>query len=475
MKQHGRIEASRKSRIDIDEGFDGTAARTVDIAAFIDDQKFSLYQWAILLLCFFVLAADGFDAASMGYIAPALIAKWSVARQALGPVMSAALIGLGVGALVTGPIADRIGRKTVVVVSVGCFGAFSLVAADAHSLGMLTALRFLAGLGLGAAAPTAMALMSEYAPARMRAVAVNAVNCGFSFGLVMGGVFSAWLIPKFGWQSVLVAGGVGPLMLAIVLALFLPESVQFLVVRRNLPARIAFILSKVVPGVNLSGCEFVAAKADQGNNESPIGLLFAQRYRLGTLMLWLAYFMTLLIYYLLTSWLPTLMKDAGFSMRDAALMTSLLPLGGMIGNLCIGWIVDRYDAARVIAVTFVLTAVIVLVAGHAIDHSAVLGGLLFLCGALLVGAATSMASLAVSYYPTSGRATGVAWMLGMGRPGGVAGAWAGAVLMGIGWNFGAVFSLLAVPAITAAFAMYAMAPRKPGHSFVTNEHPEQLQ
>jgi MFS transporter, AAHS family, 4-hydroxybenzoate transporter len=474
MKHYGNVGADGRSSSANDKESGEAGTRIVDIAAFIDAQKFSGYQWMIFLLCFLVLAADGFDAASMGFIAPALVAKWGVARQALGPVMSAALMGLGVGAIVTGPIADRIGRKTVVVMSVGCFGIFSLVASNAQSLEMLTVLRFVTGLGLGAAAPTAMALMSEYAPARMRAMAINSMNCGFSFGLVVGGVMSAWLIPQLGWQSVLVVGGVGPLVLATMLLFLLPESAQYLAVRRNVPARIASILSRIAPDVRFNDCQFVAKKADVGRTGSPLKLLLAEQYRLGTLMLWFAYFMVLLIYYLLASWLPTLMKDAGFSMKNAALMTSLLPLGGIIGNLCVAWVADRFDAARVIAVTFVLTAVIMFMTAHSIDHSGVLGVLLFLSGALVVGATTSMAALAVSYYPTQGRATGVAWMLGMGRPGGVVGAWMGAVLMGLGWNIGALFSVLALPALAGACAMYAMAPGKQAHGLVVPERPERL-
>jgi len=477
MTQRDRKKADSRALLANKTPSSGTAPRTIDVVEFIDAQKFSLYQWAILLLCFLVLAVDGFDAAAIGYIAPALVAKWGVSREALGPVMSAALIGLGVGALVAGPIADRIGRKTVLVMSVACFGLWSLVAAQAHSVGTLTALRLLTGLGLGAAMPNAMTLMSEYAPARIRAVVVNVMNCGFSFGLVMGGVRSAWLIPKFGWQSVLVAGGIGPLVLAVLLVTLLPESVQFLVARSNVPARIARILGRIVPGARLDGCNFLTTQADAqpSRDESPFAVLLSRRYRLGTLMLWVGYFMGLLIYYFLTNWLPTLMKDVGLSMRNAALMTSLFPLGGMVGNICVGWVMDRFDGARVIALTYGLTAVLVLVAGRATGYPGALGALLFLCGVLLIGAATSMSALAVTFYPMHGRATGVSWMHGMGRPGGVAGAWVGAALIGMGWSLGTVFSLLAVPALAAAYAMYAMAPRKPHRAFLVHDQPDQAQ
>ncbi|MFM0716331.1 aromatic acid/H+ symport family MFS transporter [Paraburkholderia strydomiana] len=446
--------------------------RNVDVQAFIDEQRFSPYQWTILLLCFLVVAADGFDTAAVGFIAPSLVQQWGIARSSLGPVMSAALVGLGIGALAAGPFADRLGRKTVLVLSVFFFGVWSLAAARANSIEALTLLRFLTGLGLGAAMPNAVTLMSEYAPARLRAVAVNGMFCGFSCGLAIGGVASAWLIPHFGWPSVLVAGGVGPIALTVLLILLLPESVQFLAVRRQADRRIARILQRIAPHSRLEGCRFVAVDARAGHeaaasNASKSGarpqwalaIVLSSRYRFGTLMLWLAYFMGLLIYYLLTNWLPTLFKDTGFSGEKAALMTSLFPLGGVLGNLCVGWIMDRFAGHRVVALTFVLVGVLVLLVGRGVGHQVWLGTLIFLTGTVATSAVTSMSALAASFYPTRARATGVAWMLGIGRIGGVAGALVGAVLMGLGWQFGAVFSLLAVPSVIAASGVYLMMRR----------------
>jgi AAHS family 4-hydroxybenzoate transporter-like MFS transporter len=463
---------------------------SVDVQDFIDKQRFSPFQWTILALCFLVVAADGFDTAAVGFIAPSLVQQWGIARSSLGPVMSAALVGLGIGALAAGPCADRLGRKTVLVVSVFFFGVWSLVAARATSIESLTLLRFLTGLGLGAAMPNAVTLMSEYAPARIRAVAVNAMFCGFSCGLAIGGVASAWLIPHFGWPSVLVAGGVGPIALTVLLILLLPESVQFLAVRREADRRIARILQRIAPHSRFDGCRFVALDARAGGEASlgdaavtgkpgnlggvndvsqcgnanarprwALSIVLSARYRFGTLMLWLAYFMGLLIYYLLTNWLPTLFKDTGFSGEKAALMTSLFPLGGVLGNLCVGWIMDRFAGHRVVALTFLLVGVLVLLVGRGIGHQVWLGTLIFLTGTVATSAVTSMSALAASFYPTRARATGVAWMLGIGRIGGVAGALVGAALMGLGWQFGAVFSLLAVPSVIAASGVYLMTRR----------------
>ncbi|MBB5457257.1 succinate dehydrogenase/fumarate reductase flavoprotein subunit/uncharacterized membrane protein [Paraburkholderia sp. Cpub6] len=288
---------------------------------------------------------------------------------------------------------------------------------------------------------------------------------GTTAGLAIGGLASAWLIPHLGWPSVLVAGGAGPLVLSVMLILFLPESAQFLAVRKRADQRIARILQRIAPHDRFDGCRFFAVDVRRNTGDArsqwALAIILSARYRFGTLMLWLAYFMGLLIYYLLTNWLPTLFKDTGFSGEKAALMTSLFPLGGILGNLCVGWVMDRFAGHRVIAFTYVLVGALVLLVGRGVDHQVWLGTLIFLTGTVATSAVTSMSALAASFYPTRARATGVAWMLGIGRVGGVAGALIGAALMGLGWHFGAVFSLLAVPAVIAAGGVVLMMRREP--------------
>ena len=222
-----------------------TTQTTTDIQAFINRHPFSKYQWMILVLCFITVALDGFDTAIIGFIASDLVQEWGVQKSDLGPVMSAALVGLAVGALTAGPMADRIGRKKVLVLSILVFGGFSLITAFATSLTQLTVLRFLTGLGLGAAMPNAATLMSEYAPERRRALLVNLMFVGFPIGSSLGGFISAWMIPHYGWQSVLVLGGVMPLALAVALIFMLPESARYLAVKNRSQQQIANILRRI--------------------------------------------------------------------------------------------------------------------------------------------------------------------------------------------------------------------------------------
>ncbi|AKM31366.1 4-hydroxybenzoate transporter [Pandoraea faecigallinarum] len=429
--------------------------RTVDVPAYINTQPFSGYQWLVLTLCFFVVAIDGFDTAAIGYIAPSLVAQWHIDKGSLGPVLSAALFGLAGGAIFAGPMADRAGRKTVLVLSVVFFGVASLATAFAQDLQTLTILRFLTGLGLGAAMPNAVTLISEYAPEARRAVIVNTMFCGFPLGASVGGFVASWLIPHFGWHSVLVLGGVLPLVLSVLLIACLPESVKFLVVKQKPVARVRRILSRI-SGEPLDDVgTFTVNEAAPKHNGSAIGVVLSKPYGFGSLMLWVTYFMGLVIFYLLTSWMPILFKDAGFTIERAALVTALFPLGGGIGTILSGWLMDKFNAQKVVALGYALTAVLVYAVGQAIGNIGMLVTLIFLAGTAMNGAQSSMPSLAAMFYPTNGRATGVAWMLGIGRFGGIAGALLGAELVRRHLGFSATFSLLAIPAVIATVALLA--------------------
>ncbi|UBM07411.1 aromatic acid/H+ symport family MFS transporter [Cupriavidus metallidurans] len=432
-----------------------SATSTLDVQSLIDSQRFSAYQWLILVLCFLIVAVDGFDTAAMGYVAPALVQDWGIEKSSLGPVMSAALFGLAFGAIFAGPMADRVGRKKVLVLSVFFFGACSLATAFAPTIWWLTVLRFLTGLGLGAAMPNAVTLMSEYAPARRRAVLVNTMFCGFPLGSAAGGFFAAAIIPQFGWHSVLVFGGVVPLVLAVVLVTTLPESVRYMVVRQYPADQIRQVLARVT-GARVDGAGVFTISEAAPASSSAIGTVLAPRYRLGSTMLWLTYFMGLVIFYLLTSWMPTLMKDAGFSLQRASFLTALFPLGGGIGTIAAGWFMDRFNPNKVIAITYALTGVLIYAVGQvASGDQVVLGVLIFLAGTAMNGAQSSMPSLAAAFYPTQGRATGVAWMLGIGRFGGITGALLGAELLRLHLGFDVIFTLLAIPAFAATAALVA--------------------
>ncbi|WP_333495482.1 MFS transporter [Kluyvera sp. CHPC 1.251] len=428
-----------------------TTQTTTDIQAFINRHPFSKYQWMILALCFVAVALDGFDTAIIGFIASDLVQEWGVQKSDLGPVMSAALVGLAVGALTAGPMADRIGRKKVLVLSILVFGGFSLITAFATSLTQLTVLRFLTGLGLGAAMPNAATLMSEYAPERRRALLVNLMFVGFPIGSSMGGFISAWMIPHYGWQSVLVLGGVMPLVLAVALIFLLPESARYLAVKNRSQQQIGNILRRIA--ALPENTRFVLQEAGQVKEQSALGVIFSPRYLVGTIMLCLTYFMGLLIFYLLTSWLPLLIRETGATLSQASVITALFPLGGGIGVLVLGALMDKINPNKVVAVGYLLTGIFVCLVGFSTSNLVLMGVMVFIAGTIMNGAQSSMPALAAGFYPTQGRATGVAWMLGLGRFGGILGAFSGAFLMQAELSFKTIFALLAIPAVLSAIAL----------------------
>jgi MFS transporter, AAHS family, 4-hydroxybenzoate transporter len=438
----------------------------VDIPRLLNEQPFSAYQWLVFWLCFLVVLFDGFDTAAIGYIAPSLMAEWNVGKPDLGPVLSAALVGLTAGAVVAGPLADRLGRKIVLATSVLLFGVACLLSASADGLQQLTIFRFVTGLGLGAAMPNAVTLTSEYCPNRRRALLTNAMFCAFPLGAALGGFLASAIIPLWGWRAVLVLGGSLPLLLAILLFAFLPESLRYLVAKRAPAEKIRRVLARVAPGL-ASGAEFVSQEEESPTGrKGSLGIIFSRAYVIGTLALWVTYFMGLVIFYALINWMPILLRDAGIAARDAALIAALFPLGG-VGSIFFGWLMDRFNANRVLAVGFAITAVAVFAIGQVGNTVGVLVVVVFAAGAIMNTSQSSLPSLAAGFYPTEGRATGVAWMLGAGRFGGIVGSLLVGELMRRQFGFSEIFTILAVPGLLAATALLV---KQGAHPETSAEH-----
>ncbi|MHB2082936.1 aromatic acid/H+ symport family MFS transporter [Pseudomonas asiatica] len=420
--------------------------KSLDVQSFINQQPLSRYQWRVVLLCFLIVFLDGLDTAAMGFIAPALSQEWGIDRASLGPVMSAALIGMVFGALGSGPLADRFGRKGVLVGAVLVFGGFSLASAYATNVDQLLVLRFLTGLGLGAGMPNATTLLSEYTPERLKSLLVTSMFCGFNLGMAGGGFISAKMIPAYGWHSLLVIGGVLPLLLALVLMVWLPESARFLVVRNRGTDKVRQTLSPIAPQVVAEAGSFSVPEQKAVAARNVFALIFSGTYGMGTMLLWLTYFMGLVIVYLLTSWLPTLMRDSGASMEQAAFIGALFQFGGVLSAVGVGWAMDRFNPHKVIGIFYLLAGVFAYAVGQSLGNITVLATLVLVAGMCVNGAQSAMPSLAARFYPTQSRATGVSWMLGIGRFGAILGAWSGATLLGLGWNFEQVLTALLVPA-----------------------------
>lgn len=431
------------------------AATGVNVQTLLNEHPFSGFQWVIFALCFLIVLLDGFDTAAIGYIAPSLIGEWGVSKPALASVLSAALFGLAAGALFSGPLADRLGRKTVLVGSVAVFAVSCLASGFSPDIWTLAVLRFVTGLGLGAAMPNAVTLMSEYCPDSRRATLTNAMFCGFPLGAAFGGFLAAWMIPHFGWRSVLILGGAAPLLLLVALVVLLPESVRHMVANNYPAERIRKVLARIAGDAVQGVQRFVMTESKpqpESQASSGMGVVLSREYRVGSIMLWIAYFMGLVIFYALMNWMPVLFREAGLDPKTGTLVAALFPLGG-VGAVLFGWLMDRFNANRIIAIGYALTAASIWWIGQTAGHLGWLVVAVFLAGTIMNTAQSSMPALAAAYYPTRGRATGVAWMLGIGRFGGIAGSFLVAELSARQLGFSEIFAVVAIPGVIAMAAL----------------------
>ena len=333
-----------------------------------------------------------------------------------------------------------------------------LASASAADLSQLTLLRFITGIGLGAAMPNAVTVMNEYSPERMRSTITNLMFCGFPLGAAFGGMLASWLIPNFGWRSVLTVGGVAPLVLALLILLLLPESIRHLASRKDADEKVRAILRRIAPGSDDVGQVDLTPPA--AAQRAGIRLVLSRPFVVGSVALWLAYFMGLVIFYALINWMPILFKDAGLDPKTATLVSSLFPLGG-IGTVLFGLLMDKVEPNRVIAIGFALTSVAVFAIGQSVGNVGLLVVVVFAAGALMNTSQSSLPALAANYYPTEGRATGVAWMMGVGRFGGIAGSFLVAELQRRQLSFADVFVAVAIPGIVAAAALLVKMTVKP--------------
>jgi len=373
---------------------------------------------------------DGFDAQVMGFVAPALSAELHIPRVSLGAVISSGTFGMMFGALTFGTIADRIGRKPVLVACALTFGAGSLMTATATTIASLTAFRVVTGFGMGGAMPNAIALTSEFMPARSRTSVVMTMFCGFAFGSACAGWVAAAVIGRFGWQSVFLIGGVTPLLLAAFLIAFLPESARFLALKRG--------------------------GAAPGAASSSVRLLLEDGRAGITLLLWTMFFMNLLILWFLNNWLPLIMTDAGIRIETASLITSLFQIGGLIGSLALARVFGQRLSFRLLAAVFFAAAISILLIGEAGASIPFLVIAVFAAGVAVIGGQTASNALAADVYPTAIRSTGVGWAFGVGMVGSILGPILGGVLLSYGGGARRTFWAAAAPALIATCAALAI-------------------
>jgi len=427
----------------------------VDITSVIDNSRLGLFQWGLFFLCGLCLIMDGFDLQAIGYVAPALIRDWKIPSSSMGPVFSAALVGVLFGSLLFSMLADRIGRRPVLIGVTLYFSALTFMTARVNTVDQLLIVRFLGGLGLGGIMPNAMALVGEYSPAKARVTAMMVVSNGFTLGAAFGGPIAAYLIPRYGWRGVFYFGAVTPLVIAVIMIFLLPESLQFLALRGRDKTRIARWLKRVDPTVNAGPATEYVIPEDKKRGV-PMVQLFHDGRALGTTLLWVVNFMNLLNLYFLSNWLPIVVSSAGYSNSIAVNSAAVLQVGGVVGTLVLSSFVYRFGFTTVLTMSFALACLSIAAIGQPYLSLAMLFVVVFLAGFGVPGSQAGLNALAATYYPTDLRSTGVGSGLGIGRIGSIVGPLVGGVLLGRHWTARDLFIAAAIPALISAVVMYSL-------------------
>jgi AAHS family 4-hydroxybenzoate transporter-like MFS transporter len=427
----------------------------INVSDVVDSGKLNAFLVAVFFLFGLFLIMDGFDVQAMGYVAPAVITEWGITNPELLPAITAGLLGLFVGSMGFGMVGDRIGRRRVLLAATAAIGVCTLLCALATSVWQLAAIRFLAGLGLGAILPNATALVGEFSPRRIRVATMMIVTNGFTVGAMLGGFLASWLIPRAGWQAVFIVGGIVPLALLLPMYLWLPESLQFLALRRNDHREIGKWLKRINPAAVVDASTRFVVREERAEGV-PVLRLFADRRAAGTTLIWLANFLNILNAYFISSWLPTVVRDSGYSIATSVLVGTSVQTGGVIGTIAIALVFRRIGFIPLLTACFALEAVSLALIGEPALSLPLLFVVAFAAGWGIFAGQPALNALSATYYPTDLRSTGIGAALGVGRLGSIVGPTMGAVLMSQQWSREALFHAAAVPAVIATVAVLAM-------------------
>ena len=430
------------------------------VRARIDEGPVVPLMWLVVLLGFLLNLADGIDVVAMSVTAPSVAASWGLERSALGPLFSAALFGMAIGAAGLAPLSDQLGRRLLLVAAMFLVGlsmlAVSWIASTA-SVTVFAILRFISGLGIGVIFGSAPALASEFMPSRYRSLAVSLVVMGYPVGAVLAGPIANVLIPDYGWTAVFTAGGVLTLLIGIVTWALLPESPEFLASRAgNRPERevavnglLARLSREAVTGMNATVTRPSA---------TPVAQILTAERRLRTLVLWVIYFMGFLTMYFMLSWIPTLFVDAGYTRAQGIEALTGFNLGAIPGILILALLTTRLPLVPLLSLFFLSAGAVLTYVG--LSEPTALGSLMtlmFIGGVFLHGGFTCLYALASQAYPSDVRAAGVGWAAGLGRTGAIASPLLAAALISAGWGMYSLFLSFAFPLVIGGLLLWVFA------------------
>lgn len=424
----------------------------------IAESKFNRFHLGLLLWSFLIISFDGYDLVVYGTVVPVLIEEWNLTAVEAGAMGSYGLFGMMFGAIFFGTLADRIGRKNVVAITLILFSGFTLLCGFAETPTLFSTFRFLAGLGLGGIMPNVIALLTDYAPRSIRSMVVSIVLCGYSVGGILAPLFGILLMPTWGWESIFWIAGL-PILLLPLMYKQLPETPSHLIRTGNKKGLLA-ILAKVNPGSTFNHHDEVV-ELKTSETKVPVIGLFKDHRALSTVMFWVAFFSCLLMIYGLNTWLPKLMIEAGYALNSSLGFLIALQGGAIIGTLIIGRLCDKFGSKKMLVPMYASGAIALTLLGFG-GNTIMIYVLVAIAGAATIGAQNIVQAYVSQYYPAFIRSTALGMASGIGRIGGMLGPLLGGFLLSISLPLHLNFIAFAIPGLIAAIAL-AIVPERHAH------------
>jgi AAHS family 4-hydroxybenzoate transporter-like MFS transporter len=430
-------------------------AQVVSVSRFLDERGISAFHIKLIFWSLFIAFIDGYDITAIALAAPELVKSWHVNRAALGPVFSSSLVGILFGSVFFGWVGDRYGRKKALTGSLLLFGVFTWIAAYATNLDQMFWLRLVAGLGIGGVIPNMIAVNIESAPRRSRGTLGLIATGMVPLGGAIPGIVSATLVPQHGWPILFLIGGIVPIVIAVVAFFAMPESVKFMTIHENQRANLVKLLAELRPDFKVQdNARFVIEDEKQFPGFNP-AYLFKEGLALITPLLWLLFALNLMGYFFLLSWTPTLLTAAKLPPATAALTSAALQVGGTVGALLLCRWLDRHRFLA-ISILFVVAVPVVGSLGYLglTSTRTMLLAASFLAGFCVLGIQSGINVAGALIYPTSLRANGSGWQLGVGRVGSIVGPLLGALFVSLPVD--RLYMWSALPFVLGAIVCYTI-------------------
>jgi MFS transporter, AAHS family, 4-hydroxybenzoate transporter len=432
----------------------------INVSRIVDTARLRPFHFWLTFWCLLAMMSDGFDLLNASIAGPALIKDWGISRAALGPVFSASLVGFFVGAPFFGYLGDRFGRRIAVISSLIFIGLTTFACAWARDLQTLLWLRFLSGLGLGGVLPNVIALMGEFTPVRFRATMMVVMSMGISLGGAVPGLVGVTLMPTYGWPVIFMVGGIIPIVIGLCLIFAIPESIKFMVLHGGYDEAVRRLVQRLALAVPVeAGAQFVLDQTEgsAATRGSPLAL-FRNGWAIVTVLVWLIFVLNLMANNLMNAWLPMIVQTGGHGAAQGSFAGSLYQLGGSVGGLVLGILIDRIGL-KILTVIFVIAVPVLAFTGFAESSESLLLVMAFFSGCVIVGTQNALNAGAGIIYPTALRANGVGYALGVGRIGSVTGPLIGSLLTSLAMPLQVFFYVTAIAPLLCAVASIVLLNR----------------